>query len=121
MPEGAAIVWAGFLAVTSLVLLVFMLVSGRKGRLDTRLQGLTGKGGASGNPDTVGDFARSALPRMGAPLVPKDEEERTRLKGRLVHAGLYGRQAMVVFLGVKVLLMVTPPVLGLALGVVGLV
>ncbi len=41
---------------------------------------------------------------MGAPLLPKSEEERTKLQTRLVHAGLYGRQAMVAFLGVKMML-----------------
>jgi tight adherence protein C len=58
---------------------------------------------------------------MGAPLVPKDEEERTRLQGRLIHAGLYSRQAMVVFLGVKVLLMIGPALLAFAAVVVGLI
>ena len=49
---------------------------------------------------------------MGQRLVPEDEEERTQLQTRLIHAGLYGRQAMVVFLGVKMLLMVAPPLVG---------
>ncbi len=66
-------------------------------------------------------LARSTLPRMGKPLVPRDEEERTRLQGRLIHAGLYGRQAMVLFLGVKMLLMVGPALLGGMLGLVGAV
>ena len=43
----------------------------------------------------------TTLPRIGTALVPTDEEERTLLKTRLIHAGLYSRQAMAVFLGVK--------------------
>jgi tight adherence protein C len=113
--------WVAFLAASSLVVLIFLLVGGRKDRLDHRLDGLSGKGGAAAEPVAVAQFARSALPKMGAPLVPRDEEERTRLQTRLVHAGLYSRQAMVVFLGVKVVLMVGPALLGLAAAVVGLV
>ena len=58
----------------------------------------------------------TALPRMGTALVPTDEDERTLLKTRLIHAGLYGRQAMAIFLGVKLLLIVCPASLGLAAG-----
>jgi tight adherence protein C len=121
MSDGGLMTWVAFLAGSSLVLLVFMLVGGRKNRLDDRLKGLSSKGGPGPKADTVAQFARSALPKIGAPLVPKDEGERTRLQGRLINAGLYSRQSMVVFLGVKVLLMVLPALLGLAAGVVGLV
>jgi tight adherence protein C len=38
-----------------------------------------------------------------------------------VNAGLYGRQSMALFLGVKMLLMVSPALIAVALGVVGLV
>ena len=64
---------------------------------------------------------RAALPRVGSVLVPGKEEERTRLQTRLIHAGLYGRQAMGVFLGVKLLLVVGPAVAGAIAGAVGLV
>lgn len=53
---------------------------------------------------TLGKIASTTLPRMGTPFIPTDEGERTKLQTRLIHAGLYRRQAMVVFLGVKVLL-----------------
>jgi tight adherence protein C len=58
---------------------------------------------------------------MGVPLIPSNEEERTKLRTRLIQAGLYSNQAMVVFLGVKMLLMVTPAMLGLAAGLSGLI
>jgi tight adherence protein C len=66
-------------------------------------------------------LARSTLPKMGAPLLPDDVEERTRLQTRLFQAGLYHRQAMVYFLGVKMLLIVVPPIIGLMGGFVGLI
>src|SRR5262245_64890629 len=109
------------MAVISVVGRYFLLLRGREDRLDHRVDDLAGKGGTTPEADTVAQFARSALPRMGAPLVPKDEGERTRLQTRLTHAGLYSRQAMVIFLGVKVLVMVAPALVGLTAGVVGLV
>jgi tight adherence protein C len=122
MFESGTLTWAAFLAVSSLVLLVFMLTGGgRKNRLDNRLRDLAGEVGPAPEPGAVTQLARSALPKIGAPLVPKDEEERTRLQTRLTHAGYYSRQAMLVFLGVKVLLMVSPMLLGLAAGLLDLV
>ena len=110
---------AVFVAVTSLALLVAALVGGRKGRLDRRLEALAGTDAAP--RDSVAELARAALPKVGAVLVPGKEEERTRLQTRLIRAGLYGRQAMGVFLGVKLLLVVGPAVAGAIVGAVGLV
>jgi tight adherence protein C len=110
-----------FLMVSSLVLLIFLLVSGNKSRLLSRLRDLPNQGPGGPAPDTAAGLALAALPKMGAALVPKDEEERTRLQTRLVHAGLYGRQAMPLFLGVKLLLTVGPAILGLLIGLTGLV
>src|SRR5262245_55299085 len=121
MEIDGSLVWVAFFMVSSLVLIVFMLVGGRKSRLDTRLDVLSARGAPPPEIDQVGQLARSALPKMGAPLVPKSEEERTRLRTRLMHAGFYSRQAMVVFLGVKMLLMAGPALAGLAVGLVGIV
>ncbi len=118
-----------FLMASSAVLLAWTLVGGRRARLDARIDDLTGRGrvavlgGAAGGPPpaTMAQFARDALPRMGTPLVPSDEEQRSQLKGRLIHAGFYGRQAMAIFLGAKMVLMVAPAGLGFAAGFVGLV
>jgi tight adherence protein C len=121
MADDGTFIWVVFLMVSSLAALVCLLVSGRRSRLDQRLGELTAKGGEqAANTDRVAQLARSALPKMGAPLVPKDQEERSRLQARLLHAGLYNRQAMVLFLGVKMLLMIAPPVLGLVAGTLGL-
>jgi tight adherence protein C len=113
--------WVAFLGVSSGVVLLYLVVGGRKSRLDNRLDNLVLGGAPPPDKDSVAHLARSTLPKMGAPLMPKSQEERTKLQSRLMHAGLYQRQAMVVFLGVKMLLMVGPAIVGLALGVVGLV
>jgi tight adherence protein C len=116
----ASVVWAAFLMASSLVLLAALLLGGRKSRVDGRLAELSGLGPAPA-PDGVAQLARSTLPKLGAPLVPKSEEERTRLQARLIHSGLYGRQALPVFLGVKMLLIVGPALLALAAVLAGLV
>ena len=109
---------AAFLTATSLTLVVFLLLEGRKNRMDRRLSQLSGRGGD--DADVMAQLTRSTLPRMGQALAPSSEEDRSRLRTRLIRAGLYGRQAMYVYLGVKLLLMVGPPLLGLAVGVFGL-
>jgi tight adherence protein C len=119
MATNGTLTLVAFLMASSLVLLVYTLLCGRRNRLEARIDEMTGKGEAE--PDTVAQLARSALPKMGAPLVPEAEDKRTQLQGRLLHAGLYGRQAMVFFLGVKMLLMVAPALLGLTAGLMGLV
>lgn len=112
-----------FVAASSFVLLVYTLVGWRGNRLAARLGGLSDEHGkaAPRDGDAVKQLARTALPKMGAPLVPRDLKERGRLQARLYHAGLYSRQAMLLFLGVKMLLIVAPAVVGFVLGLAGLV
>ncbi len=124
MPDNSTLTWAIFLSVSTLVLLIFTLLGGRKSRLTTRLQNLSGKPDTLDTLDTqdaVKLLTRSALPTMGKTLVPTDDEKRTQLQARLIHAGLYSPQAMVIFLGVKMLLIVSPTFIGLCAGLLGLV
>jgi tight adherence protein C len=109
---------AAFLMASTLTLLFFMFLSRPVTRLDSRLRDLSGKGPAT---DPMGQFARSALPRMGAALMPDKPEERSRLQTRLIQAGLYSRQAIYIYLGVKLLFMIVPPILGLLAALSGLV
>jgi tight adherence protein C len=109
-----------FAMVSSLSLLIATLLSARKSRLDTRLQDLSGTGDPAPEEDAMEHLARTALPRLGAPLVPTDENERTLLQARLIHAGFYGRQAMAIFLGVKILTMASPALLGFFVGLAGI-
>jgi tight adherence protein C len=124
MPANGIVTLTAFLAASSLVLMVSLILGDRCGRLESRLKELSGQGEAGPTaPDRVSitKLAETTLPRMGTPFIPSDEEERTRLQTRLIHAGLYGRQTMVVFLGLKVFLMFAPTVLGAVAGTLGLV
>jgi tight adherence protein C len=51
------------------------------------------------------ELALSALPRLGTPLLPVDQQEQAQLQQRLVQAGYYGRSALPVFLGVRVVVL----------------
>lgn len=64
---------------------------------------------------------RKALPKMAQPLIPEEGVERTKLQMRLILAGFYNPQAMPIFLGVKMLLMIAPALIGLLIGTLGLV
>jgi len=120
MTSSVTIFLITFIMVSSLVLLVSMLVGARGNRVDSRIDDLMGKTThLAEQPDTVAQLARTTLPRVAAPLVPENEEERTMLKSRLIHAGLYSPQAMPIFLGMKMLLMVTPALIGLGVGLLG--
>ena len=121
MPDNNTLAWVAFLMASTSVLLVALLVGSRRGRLDSRLRGLSGKPGSRDDPDALAHLAQTTLPRMGQALMPADDEKRTRLQARLTHAGLYGRQAMAVFLGVKLVLIVAPALLALTAALLGLV
>src|SRR5262249_12409258 len=98
-----------FLATSSLVMLAYLVIGGGRTRLDTRLRDLASPDDPSKiEQQTIASIARTTLPKMGTPFVPSDEEERTKLQTRLLHAGLYSRQAMVALLGLKVTLMFGP-------------
>src|SRR5271157_934950 len=110
-----------FLMTSSLILLILLLIGWRHTRLEIRLQDLTGQGSTAPDEAAITQIARSMLPKMGTALIPTDGGERTVLQARLLHAGLYSRQAMVLFLGVKMLLMVIPALIAGALCSLGLV
>lgn len=119
MPQNMTLTIIAFLAASSLGTLVLMLVFGRRNRIDERLSELAEGDSGSTRTDSMAGFARATLPKMGAVMMPKSEQDRTKLQTSLIHAGFYGRQAVVIFLGVKMLIMITPAMIGFALGVAG--
>jgi tight adherence protein C len=121
MPDAGLLMLLAFVAAGGLTLMLFLVAGGKRTRADERMRALADPDGKAAEPDAVVGAAKAALPKVGAYLVPKSEGERTKLQARLMHAGLYSREAMVLFLGVKVVLMVGPAVLGGLAGLVGLV
>jgi tight adherence protein C len=117
MTSSAILSLAAFVSVSCLVLIVYFLLRGKPKRIDVRLADLAARGeDLDAGQDVMATMTRSVLPAIGKPLLPDSSEERTRLQARLLHAGLYSRHALPVFLGIKMLLMFVPVTLGLALG-----
>jgi tight adherence protein C len=120
MIEFELIHWAAFLTVSSLVILAFLLLQRKRSALDSRLDGLSGREAVESNQSTLAQFALSSLPKMGGTLLPRDEDQRTKLQARLIGAGYYQRQALAVFLGVKLLFTIGPALVGLLIGLSGI-
>lgn len=123
MNEIAMILLIAFLMAASLAGIVGIVVESRNRRLKLRLQGLSA--GAAAAPaaspaETVRKVMETTLPKMGEQLLPGKEEQRTELKTRLMHAGFYKPQAILIFLGVKLLLLAAPAAIGAAGGLLGL-
>jgi tight adherence protein C len=96
-------------------LMIWIALKGRKTRTDVRIDELSGRGGSVRDRKLSSKLARS-LPLVGT-LIEPSAAEQSLLKTRLIQAGFYSQQAMKVFLGAKVVLMVAPAVIGLILGV----
>jgi len=114
MPTGGV-----FVFTTCLVLLAALVITRRRERLDERLQGLSRSKRSRVGSERVAEATQVTLTKMGEPLLPSDEIERSRLRTRLIHAGFYDPRAIFAFLGVKMLLMTLPTLAGLAGGILG--
>ncbi|MBI3466968.1 MAG: type II secretion system F family protein [Planctomycetes bacterium] len=103
---------AAFVAGVSFVFLIWLVIPGPKGRLEMRLASLGQREERLRDRIGLARFVHS-LPFIGSTLMPADEGKQAHLRSRVVQAGLYGRQATLIFLGVKLLLMAIPVGLGL--------
>jgi tight adherence protein C len=127
MTTEASITLIVFLMASSGVLLIYTLVGTKRTRLDARLGDLEPRGslGSASSPAArsaqPNAFTETTLPKLGTALMPDDEGERTLLQTRLIQAGLYGRQTLPIFLGIKLLLIVVPALAAAMLALSGLV
>jgi len=121
MEADVLIMVAVFAATAGLALVAGLVFSGRERRLSSRLDQLSGRGRpAAKTPETVGEMARATLPKLGKVITPDNEVELNRLTARLTRAGLYNRQAMHIFLGVKLSLLLLAFASGLGLTLSGI-
>lgn len=66
-------------------------------------------------------MVRSALPRVGAQLLPADKEQRSRLAVRLMHAGYYGPHTVPIYLATRLFVSALPALIGLLLFSLGVI
>lgn len=67
----------------------------------------------------LNDMVRATLPKVGKTLLPADQEQRSRLAMRLMHAGYYGPHAVPIYLAVRLLISALPAILGTVLFLLG--
>jgi tight adherence protein C len=115
MNSEMTVMLGAFALVATMATMAGLLVTGRGRKLDARIDSLAGKERPEEKAESVGQLVRTTLPKMGKVMVPENEAERTKLRARLVHAGLYHRQAMHIFLGVKLFLLGAATVIGIGL------
>jgi tight adherence protein C len=111
---------AVFAGIGGLGFLVYHQMSGDRRRAIARLRNLGSADlPATQEKPTVRELASTALPKIGALLLPRKEAQRATLQKRLVHAGYYGSNAVHLLLGMKLILMLTLPLAGVVLYALG--
>ena len=109
-----------FLATSALVLGFFVWRNRDIWQTKARMRGLGTPPRERTAGSGLGKVLLARLPDMGTPLLPTNEEQRGRLRQRLIEAGIYDRHALALLLGVKMLLMAAPLVISVALALTGL-
>lgn len=89
--------------------LVLFHLYGDHRRTVIRLRDLSAAQPAPGASGGMGQMALTALPRIGNLILPSNEEQLAFLKARLTRAGIYGPNAVKIFLGMKMMLMLVLP------------
>src|SRR5580704_1896350 len=111
-----------FLAVSILTFLVFRAIWSLDKRLRNRLQDLPGRRQRIALPQVARQTPKSTqsvrarLVALAARVTPNDQREGAQISIRLMHAGIYAPWAPSVLVCVKLMMIVTPPIIGFALG-----
>jgi tight adherence protein C len=111
-----------YLGTSGLVLGVFVWFNNVDARrAAARLRGLIAPGATPTERGVLEGLAASTLPKLGTPLLPTDEERHSGLQAKFVQAGILGREAIPIYLGVKMTLIALPAALAFLAGTTGLV
>lgn len=116
MIESGILIWV--IAGMSLLLMLVLLITARAGRAEERLAELsTAGGGASLMPRDLGGITPHPQSRGGMRDAIQSEirkqEKKQQLRDRIVQAGLYRRNAIALFIFVRLVLLVVPAMAGL--------
>jgi tight adherence protein C len=121
-----ALQWNSLVAMTVFLLVfvvtggvgfvLFLRAYGDRKRAISRLRNLAdGAAPPASEKSSVGDLARTALPKIGTLLLPNKEDRLATLKQKLLQAGYYSPHALGIYLGVKLVLMLVLPMATAAL------
>jgi tight adherence protein C len=116
--DGSTLTMIAFVLVSSLILLGFLLLSGRGKSLEERLDQDAG-GGRKHD-----DWSMSGAPPSSqavAARVATQKEPKQQLRERLIQAGLYKQNSTFYFATVKLTLMFLPVLVGIAASYIGVV
>lgn len=108
-----------FLSTSGFVLAFFVWRNREIWQTNARMRGLNLTPRERPPSNGLGKMLLARLPDVGTPLLPTNEEQRSRLRQRLIEAGIYDRSALALILGVKMLLMAAPLLLSVALAATG--
>ncbi|MGD9713152.1 MAG: type II secretion system F family protein [Thermomicrobiales bacterium] len=119
LDENLTLTIAVFVLVTGGVSIIGILLLGRDNQRSQRIAQLSQQHAA--RAPVQPSRANVVMSKVGTTILPEGAERRNQLQERLIQAGMYRPQAASIFLGVKLILMVLPMFLGVALSLVGVV
>lgn len=94
-----------FLITWGVGFFLYLRASGDERRTQARLRELSDTYAAS-DRQSLADFALDVIPKIGTLMLPGNAEDQNGTKGKLTRAGLYSANALKVFLGVKLTLII---------------
>jgi tight adherence protein C len=97
-----------FLATSGLILAFFIWRNRDLWQTTARMRGLGTAPKERPPSNGLGRRLLARLPDVGTPLLPTNEAQRSRLRQRLIEAGIYDRNALALLMGVKMILMAAP-------------
>ena len=114
MPSGALLGMTVFLLVFAAIcvvgFVVFIRLHGDQRRAVERLRGLAAPEATAPPAASLTELARDALPKLGRLILPPEKERHARQSQQMHYAGFYGANALRIFMGTKLVLMLVLPV-----------
>ncbi len=104
----------------SAIALILTMIFTRDYNVNSRMGAVADVSGTNSAYSSTQSASGKRLPKLGAVLMPDDETKVNRLRSKLTQAGLYRRHSSAFYLGVKMVLMVAPMAVGIALSFVGM-
>lgn len=113
MTGNAPMMLAAFVAVSTLIVLLGILLSRKKTSVDARIEGLSDSKKPSKKSPSGSMFVDESQSRWSRMALPSNEEGRKRLGDRLIQAGLYKNNSPLYYMTIKTFMFLIPVAGGL--------